>query len=151
MSARAPLPIDAALPEILEALQTARNLVLTAEPGAGKTTRVPPALLEAGLAGDGEILISQPRRIAARLAAVRVAAELSEPVGERVGYQVRFESKVSPRTRICYATEGLVLRRLRDDPRLEAGTQLDHHDREPRRPRRARRPRRDHRAHRRRA
>ncbi|MEM6992702.1 MAG: ATP-dependent helicase HrpB [Myxococcota bacterium] len=112
-----PLPIDALLPEIVAALRERPALVIQAEPGAGKTTRVPPALLEAGV-GDGEILVAQPRRIAARMAAHRVAHELGEPVGRRCGYQVRFESKVSEHTRIRFVTEGLLARRMRDDPEL---------------------------------
>ncbi|HXC17318.1 MAG TPA: hypothetical protein VNV60_07760, partial [Holophagaceae bacterium] len=86
------LPIEAILPQITEALRRGPNLVLTAEPGAGKTTRVPRALLEAGLLGKGECWILEPRRLAARLAATRVATELGEPLGGTVGYAVRFES-----------------------------------------------------------
>ncbi|MCH9683164.1 MAG: ATP-dependent helicase HrpB, partial [Deltaproteobacteria bacterium] len=112
------LPIDALLPAIEQALRSGPNLVIQAEPGAGKTTRVPPHLLTAGLLGDGEIIVAQPRRIAARMAAHRVAQQLGEPVGQRVGYQVRFESKVSAATRIRFVTEGLLVRRMRDDPEL---------------------------------
>ncbi len=111
------LPIDAVLPEVLDAARGG-NVVLVAPPGAGKTTRVPSALLAGGLAGDGEILVLQPRRLAARLAAERVASELGEPVGGTCGYQVRFEQAVSERTRIRFITEGLLTRRLRDDPQL---------------------------------
>lgn len=112
------LPIEQALPALLAAVRDGQNFVLVAEPGAGKTTRVPPALLDAGLV-EGEILVAQPRRIAARLAARRVAEELREPVGERCGYQVRFDRKVGPSTRIRFVTEGLLARRIRDDPSLE--------------------------------
>lgn len=98
------LPIDAALPELLERFRSAERLVVEAEPGAGKTTRLPAALLEAGLAGDGEILVLEPRRIAARSAAVYVAGQLGERVGRRCGYRVRFESAVSPETRLCFQT-----------------------------------------------
>ena len=90
--------------------------MLAAEPGAGKTTRVPRALLDAGLLGEGACWVLEPRRLAARLAAARVAAELDEPLGRTVGYAVRFEQKVSPATRICFVTEGLLLRRLQGDP-----------------------------------
>ncbi|HEX2570899.1 MAG TPA: ATP-dependent helicase C-terminal domain-containing protein [Polyangia bacterium] len=100
------------------ALKAAPGLVLVAEPGAGKTTRVPPALAAAGLAAAGEILVLEPRRLAARLAARRVAAELGEPVGERVGYQMRFEEVAGPRTRIRFVTEGILTRRLVADPML---------------------------------
>lgn len=116
------LPIDALLPELAEALRQASALVLTAEPGAGKTTRVPRALLEAGLLGDGECWILEPRRLAARLAATRVAAELGEAVGGTAGYAVRFESKVSKATRLRFVTEGLLLRRLQSDPELKGIT-----------------------------
>jgi ATP-dependent helicase HrpB len=112
------LPIDAHLPAILEALRGKGRLVLAAEPGAGKTTRVPRALLDAGLLGQGECWVLEPRRLAARLAAARVAAELGEPLGLRVGYAVRFEQRVSRETRIRFVTEGLLLRRLQDDPEL---------------------------------
>ncbi len=114
----APLPIDAHLPAILEALRTRGRLVLGAEPGAGKTTRVPRALLDAGLLDAGECWVLEPRRLAARLAAGRVADELGEPLGGTVGYAVRFEQKASRRTRIRFVTEGLLLRRLQDDPQL---------------------------------
>jgi ATP-dependent helicase HrpB len=115
---RLSLPIDPLLPRIVESLRGAPNLVLQADPGAGKTTRVPPALLEAGLLGAGECWILEPRRLAARLAATRVAEELGEALGQRAGYAVRFEQKVSKATRLRFVTEGLLLRRLHGDPLL---------------------------------
>lgn len=113
-----PLPIDALLPDIVSALRTRDALVLEAPPGAGKTTRVPPALLKAGLAGDKELVVLQPRRLATRLAAIRVADEMGERIGETVGYQVRFEDVSSKRTRIRFVTEGILTRRLVGDPLL---------------------------------
>ncbi len=117
-----PLPIDPLLPEVVAALRAGPALVIEAPPGAGKTTRVPRALLEAGLAGDGtggrQVVVLEPRRLAARLAARRVAQELGERPGETVGYQVRFEEVAGPRTRIRYVTEGLLTRRLLSDPSL---------------------------------
>lgn len=83
-----PLPIDAHLPALIEAVRARRGAVVVAEPGAGKTTRVPPALLDAL---PGEVWVLEPRRLAARLAAERVAAERGQRLGEEVGYQVRFE------------------------------------------------------------
>src|SRR5947207_8482487 len=106
------LPIDALLPRIVAA---PGNLVIEAPPGAGKTTRVPPALLGRG---RGEILVLEPRRLAARLAARRVASELGERVGDTVGYQVRFEDVSGPRTRLRFLTEGVLTRRLLSDPTL---------------------------------
>jgi len=103
---------------VVRALRGANALVVEAPPGAGKTTRVPRALLEAGLAGEGEILVLEPRRLAARLAARRVAEELGEAPGETVGFQVRFEEVASPRTRLRYLTEGLLTRRLVTSPEL---------------------------------
>lgn len=114
----ATLPIEAILPDLTAVLHRGPNLVLTAEPGAGKTTRVPRALLEAGLLGEGECWILEPRRLAARLAATRVASEMGGPLGGTVGYAVRFESKVSKATRLRFVTEGLLLRRLQSDPEL---------------------------------
>ncbi|MDQ1560228.1 MAG: ATP-dependent helicase HrpB [Pyrinomonadaceae bacterium] len=113
-----PLPIDALLPEVVASLRDTPRLVVEAPPGAGKTTRLPPALLDAGLAGAGEILVLEPRRIAARLAARRVADERGEELGETIGYQVRFESVGGARTRLKYVTEGILLRRLLNDPQL---------------------------------
>jgi ATP-dependent helicase HrpB len=112
------LPIDPLLPELCARLSERRCAVLEAPPGAGKTTRVPMALLEAGLAGDGEVLVAEPRRLAARMAAHRVASERGERLGERVGYRVRFEEVAGPRTRLFYVTEGVLLRRLLVDPKL---------------------------------
>ncbi len=114
-----PLPIDPLLPQLVASLKAHPNLVLEADPGAGKTTRVPRALLDAGLLEAGECWVLEPRRIAARLAAGRVAEELGETVGGRVGYAVRFEQKVSKATRIRFVTEGLLLRRLASDPELK--------------------------------
>jgi len=104
------------LPEILDSLKRSPNLVIEAPPGAGKTTRVPPALLELV---SGEVVVLEPRRIAARLAARRVAWEIDEPVGQTVGYQVRFEEVVSQRTRLRFLTEGVLTRRLLSDPALK--------------------------------
>jgi ATP-dependent helicase HrpB len=92
--------------------------VLEAPPGAGKTTRVPPALLDAGLAGGKEILVLQPRRLAARLAAARVAEERGERLGETIGYQIRFDDVSGPKTKLRFLTEGLLTRRLVSEPTL---------------------------------
>ena len=108
------LPIDPLLPEILSSLRRTPNLVIEAAPGAGKTTRVPPALLEF----PGEALVLEPRRIAARMAARRVAAERNEQIGQTVGYQVRFEEFSGPSTRLRFLTEGVLTRRLVSDPQL---------------------------------
>ena len=102
----------------MASLRERPNLVLVAEPGAGKTTRVPRALLDAGFAREGEILVLQPRRIATRMAARRVAEELGEEVGASIGYVVRFENVGSARTRVRFVTEGILTRRLVDDPEL---------------------------------
>jgi len=114
----APLPIDDLLPGIADALKAHPALVLTAPPGAGKTTRVPRALLDAGFAESGEIVILEPRRIAARLAAARVAEELAQQLGETVGYTIRYEKVDSRRTRLRFVTEAILTRRLIDDARL---------------------------------
>jgi ATP-dependent helicase HrpB len=110
------LPVDAILPEIIDSLKRCPNLVIEAPPGAGKTTRVPPSLLEVV---GGEVVVLEPRRIAARLAARRCAWELDEQVGQTVGYQVRFEEAVGPRTRLRFVTEGVLTRRLLSDPALK--------------------------------
>ncbi|WP_269583890.1 ATP-dependent helicase HrpB [Roseibium sp. Sym1] len=112
------LPIDGVLPELLTALETGPNAVLVAEPGAGKTTRVPLALLNAEWRGDGRILVLEPRRLAARAAARRMAGELGEKPGETVGYRVRMETRVSAKTRIEVITEGVFTRLILDDPEL---------------------------------
>jgi ATP-dependent helicase HrpB len=114
----AALPIEGVVPLIAAAIEANDALVVQAEPGAGKTTRVPLVLLEHGVADRGEIVVAAPRRIAARLAAARVAQLLGEPLGKRVGYQVRFDTVGGPDTRIRFVTEGILMRRLRDDPQL---------------------------------
>ncbi|AKT42221.1 ATP-dependent helicase HrpB [Chondromyces crocatus] len=112
------LPIDPLLPELCSRLRASSAVVLEAPPGAGKTTRVPRALLDEGFAAQGEILVLEPRRIAARLSARRVAEELGEEVGRRVGYTMRFEEAAGPETRIRFITEGVLTRRLLADPTL---------------------------------
>ncbi|WP_079226424.1 ATP-dependent helicase HrpB [Pseudomonas putida] len=113
------LPIDAVLPALRQTLGNRDEAVLEAPPGAGKTTRVPLALLnEPWLAGQ-TILMLEPRRLAARAAAERLASELGEKVGETVGYRIRLDSKVGPNTRIEVVTEGILTRRLQSDPALE--------------------------------
>lgn len=111
----APLPIDPILPDLVALLRQNRRAVLQAPPGAGKTTRVPLALLDAGL-GNGRIIMLEPRRLAARAAAARMAESLGEPVGKTVGYRIRGESKTSPETRIEVVTEGILTRMIQNDP-----------------------------------
>ncbi|MEW5848161.1 MAG: ATP-dependent helicase HrpB [Myxococcota bacterium] len=111
------LPVDAHLPELVERLRGAQSLVLQAEPGAGKTTRVPPALLPL-ISDDKLVVVLEPRRLAARMAARRVAEEMGTRVGELVGYQVRFEDVVSAATRVKFVTEGVLTRQLAQDPNL---------------------------------
>ncbi|HZY59184.1 MAG TPA: helicase-related protein, partial [Candidatus Binataceae bacterium] len=110
------LPVDSILPEMIASLKRSPNLVIEAPPGAGKTTRVPPALLDIV---SGEVVVLEPRRIAARLAARRVAWEMGEQVGQTIGYQVRFEEAISARTRVRFVTEGVLTRRLLSDPTLK--------------------------------
>ena len=132
--ARPRLPIDEIIPRIQSSLAEHNNLVILAPPGAGKTTRVAPALLgaysgeEGGKAwekgeapdwlGENKIIMLEPRRLATRGAAARIALELGEKVGETAGYRIRFENKVSRKTRIEVVTEGILTRRLQTDPEL---------------------------------
>ncbi len=115
------LPIDLALPSILDSLSTNPRLVLGAPPGTGKTTRVPVALLKSGLldSDSSQILVLQPRRVAARSVASRIAQEQGWSLGEEVGYHIRFEKRISARTRLQVLTEGLLTRKLLNDPFLE--------------------------------
>ncbi|HTC21459.1 MAG TPA: ATP-dependent helicase HrpB, partial [bacterium] len=117
-SAPLPLPIDALIPEILASLEKHYSAVVTAEPGAGKTTRIPPALLSASFAKDREIWVLQPRRLAAKLAAKRVSEERGEEPGQSVGYQFRFEKKVGPQTRLRFMTDGMLFPLSQSDPNL---------------------------------
>lgn len=113
------LPIDEVLPQIVAALRSARAVVLRAPTGAGKTTRVPPAVLDKVVHAPGKVVVLQPRRIAARASARRIAFERNGPLGGEVGYQVRFDRCMGPKTRILVVTEGIFLRMLQDDPFLE--------------------------------
>ena len=110
------LPIDPLIPEIVQHLRGANTLVIEAPPGAGKTTRVPPALLHLD---PREVLVLEPRRLAARLAARYVASQMGEDIGDTVGYQVRFEDVSGPHTRLRFLTEGVLVRRLVSDPLLD--------------------------------
>ncbi|MGF1551943.1 MAG: ATP-dependent helicase HrpB, partial [Paracoccaceae bacterium] len=114
-----PLPVDEALPALLAALDAGPSAVLAAPPGAGKTTRVPPALAAAPWAAHGRIVMLEPRRVAARAAAERIAEEAGERVGGAVGYRMRGETRVSRTTRIEVVTEGVLTRMLQADPALE--------------------------------
>ncbi len=113
-----PLPIDASLPDIVKTLGLHAAMIISAPPGAGKTTRVPRALYEAGFANNGDVLVLEPRRLAARLASARVAEELGEPLGKSVGYTIRFEKVGGPETKIRFLTEGVLSRRIVQDPLL---------------------------------
>src|ERR1700688_4637396 len=112
------LPIDEPLPRLTAALAANNCAVLVAPPGAGKTTRVPLVLLDEAWAKDQKILLLEPRRLAARAAASRMASTIGEQVGDTVGLRVRFGSKISKRTRIEVITEGVFTRLVLDDPSL---------------------------------
>lgn len=112
-----PLPIDPSLPRILDALDARGALVLVAEPGSGKTTRVPPAMARRG--AGGAVLVLQPRRVAARSTAARIAEEQGWALGREVGYHVRFDRRASADSRLVVMTEGILARRLLADPFLE--------------------------------
>ncbi|MGO9429081.1 helicase-related protein, partial [Rhodoblastus sp.] len=118
-SQMAALPIDEVLPRLGQILADASRAVLVAPPGAGKTTRVPLALLDAGWRGDGKIVVLEPRRIAARAAADRMASLLNEGLGETIGLRVRLQTLVGPKTRVEVVTEGVFARMILDDPSLE--------------------------------
>src|SRR2546428_10811288 len=112
------LPIWQIHSGIVGALKSGHRLVLVAPTGSGKTTQVPQMLLDAGLAGRKKIVVLQPRRVAARTVAARVAWERNSPLGAEVGYQIRFDDQTSLGTRISYVTEGILLRWLQDDRAL---------------------------------
>ena len=114
-----PLPIDDVLPGIVDALGAGSRAILVAPPGAGKTTRVPLALIDEPFAQSGKIIVLEPRRLAARAAAARMAATLGEKVGETIGLRVRLQSLVSRRTRVEVVTEGVFARMILDDPALD--------------------------------
>ena len=113
------LPIDARLDEIVERVRRSRAAVITAAPGAGKTTRVPPALL-----ADGPVILLQPRRVAARAMAARIAAERGWTLGREVGWQVRFERRFGAETRLLVVTEGILTARMQSDPLLSDFTTI---------------------------
>jgi ATP-dependent helicase HrpB len=112
------LPIIEIKPQLLAALVRRRRLILTAPTGSGKSTQVPQMLLDAGLLGHGQVVILQPRRLPARLLASWVAQQRNGKLGDEVGYQIRFDDVTSPRTRIRYVTEGVLLRQMLGDPAL---------------------------------
>jgi ATP-dependent helicase HrpB len=112
------LPIYEIERDIIARLQSDRRLILSAPTGSGKSTQVPQMLLKHGLLGDGQVVVLQPRRLAARLLAARVAHELGVKLGAEVGYQIRFENVTSAKTKIRFVTEGVLLRQLIDDPQL---------------------------------
>lgn len=113
------LPIDSVLPELIHTLDRGRSAVLVAQPGAGKTTRVPLALLESAWLSGLRIIMLEPRRLAARSAARFMAAAIGEEVGQTVGYRVKMDTRVGPATRIEVVTEGVLTRMLQTDPALE--------------------------------
>ena len=117
---RAPLPVDAVLPAVQAALADVGTAVLIAAPGAGKTTRVPPALLDAPWRDGREILVLEPRRLAARAAARRIAHEHGATVGGLVGWRMRRDTRRSAATRLTLVTEGVLTRLLQEDPALES-------------------------------
>lgn len=112
------LPIDAYLESILNQLIESSSLIIEAAPGAGKTTRIPPALLDSPLSKNQQVWVLEPRRLAARLSATRIAQERNEELGKTVGYQVRYENYSSDRTRLLFLTEGLFTRKLIHNPNL---------------------------------
>jgi ATP-dependent helicase HrpB len=118
------LPIYEIERDIIARLQSDKRLILSAPTGSGKSTQVPQMLLKHGLLGDGQVVILQPRRLAARLLASRVAQELGVKLGDEVGYQIRFENVTSAKTKILFVTEGVLLRQMIDDPQLKGVSAL---------------------------
>ena len=112
------LPIYEIENEIIARLKTDKRLILSAPTGSGKSTQVPQMLLKHGLLGNGQVVVLQPRRLATRLLAARVAHELGVKLGEEVGYQIRFENVTSAKTKIRFVTEGVLLRQMIEDPQL---------------------------------
>src|SRR5215471_6705382 len=112
------LPIWEIHSQIIEAFRSGNRLILSAPTGSGKTTQVPQMLLQAGMLDQGQVVILQPRRLAVRLLAARVAQELGVQLGREVGYQIRFENVTSPDTKIRFVTEGVLLRQMIDDAKL---------------------------------
>ena len=115
-----PLPVDSLLPDVISRLKASGSVIVQAPPGSGKTTRIAPSLIDAGLCDiDSKTFLLQPRRVAAKATAQRIAAERGGKLGEEVGYQVRFENAVSSQTKLIVATEGILLRKLSEDPTLD--------------------------------
>ena len=113
------LPIEEVRQPLKAALQQSHRLILSAPTGSGKSTQIPQMLLDEGLIGEGEVVVLQPRRLAARMLATRVAQERQGPLGQEVGYQIRFEKVISSKTRIRFVTEGILLRQMIQDPMLK--------------------------------
>ena len=118
------LPIYDIERELVSRLRTDRRLILSAPTGSGKSTQVPQILLKHGFLDAGQVVILQPRRLAARLLAARVAEELGVQLGQEVGYQIRFENVTTPRTKIRFVTEGILLRQMQADPKLRGVSAL---------------------------
>src|ERR1700744_3188156 len=118
------LPIYEIENDIIARLKADSRLILSAPTGSGKSTQVPQMLLRHGFLDAGQVVILQPRRLAARLLAARVAQELGVKLGDEVGYQIRFENCTSPKTKICFVTEGVLLRQMIEDPRLNGVSTL---------------------------
>src|SRR6267142_4971062 len=118
------LPIYEIEAELLAGVRAHRRLIMSAPTGSGKSTQVPQMLLQHGLLGDGQVVVLQPRRLATRLLATRVAQELGVQLGQEVGYQIRFENVTSARTKIRFVTEGVLLRQMIDDPKLRGVSAL---------------------------
>ena len=113
------LPIYELERTLVAALRKAGRVIVQAPTGSGKSTQIPQMLLKHGLLGDGQVVVLQPRRLATRMLARRVAEEVGTDLGDIVGYQIRLESRVSDRTRIRFVTEGVLLRQMSFDPSLK--------------------------------
>src|SRR5260370_19467323 len=113
-----PLPIYEIESAIVANVRQHGRVIVSAPTGSGKSTQVPQMLLQHGLLGDGQVVVLQPRRLATRLLATRVAQELGVQLGQEVGYQIRFENVTSARTKIRFVTEGVLLRQIIHDPKL---------------------------------
>ncbi|MEI9960925.1 MAG: DEAD/DEAH box helicase [Limisphaerales bacterium] len=118
------LPIYDIKRDIIARLQADRRLILSAPTGSGKSTQVPQMLLKHGVLDNGQVVILQPRRLATRLLATRVAQELGVQLGQEVGYQIRFENVTSAKTKIRFVTEGVLLRQMIEDPKLRGVSTL---------------------------